>query len=426
MPATTLPRSALVLTGADRPTFAQVRALIRAARQDADERSRLAAVLADGIPGTKDKVRSALLALALGRHGDADEALEGTDLKKDAYAQAVMGLILTDLEEWADARTTLLAAVKGCPDARSDLVRALLGGGLLDEADKAAAGVEGAEGEFLQALVLEAKGQIEAAIKALEAALESDPAHIEAAFKLGVLLDRIGDDDIAAEHYLVCADAIPAYIPAVINLGMLYEERGEANAAVDCFRQALAYNPQDGKTRSLLRDAQASRKMYYDEVEEREREKMEKIMRTSVNDFELSVRSRNCLAKMNIFTLGDLLRISEPEMLSYKNFGETSLKEVREMLAARNLRLGMYRDDTDRAISKADQKVLGEHVERLELMPKHQQILEGIGVGRIGDLAQYSDLDLYKVPGCGQSFIQDLATALGAYGVALRKPDVRG
>jgi DNA-directed RNA polymerase subunit alpha len=223
----------------------------------------------------------------------------------------------------------------------------------------------------------------------------------------------------------VCADAFPPYLPAVTNLGILYEERGESNAAVECFRQVLAYNPRDRRALTLLRDAKASRSMYYDEREERERERMEKIMRTSVNDFELSVRSRNCLAKMNIFTLGDLLRITEQEMLSYKNFGETSLKEVKEMLAARNLRLGMFREGDERSISKADQKILGESVEKLELTNRAAKVLEDLGITRIGDLAQYTDLDLFRSMGSGQSVVQELATALGAYGVALRRPEIK-
>jgi DNA-directed RNA polymerase subunit alpha len=230
---------------------------------------------------------------------------------------------------------------------------------------------------------------------------------------------------MAVEYYLVCADVHPHYVPGITNLGILYEERGESNAAIDCFRQVLAYNPRDRRALMLLRDAKSSRTMYYDEREERERERMEKIMRTPVNDFELSVRSRNCLAKMNIFTLGDLLKITEQEMLSYKNFGETSLKEVKEMLAARNLRLGMFRDGEERSISKADQKVLGESVEKLELGNKSQGMLENLGVSRIGDLAQYSDLDLYKAPGSGQSVVQELSTALGAFGVSLPRPDIK-
>jgi DNA-directed RNA polymerase subunit alpha len=230
---------------------------------------------------------------------------------------------------------------------------------------------------------------------------------------------------MAVDNYLICADVWPHYLPGVTNLGILYEERGESNAAVDCFRQVLAYNARNRRVQGLLRDAKASRTMHYDEHEERERERMEKIMRTPVNDFELSVRSRNCLAKMNIFTLGDLLRITEQEMLRYKNFGETSLKEVREMLAARNLRLGMFRENEERSISKADQKVLAESIEKLELTPKTQQVMEDLGVSRIGDLAQFSDLDLYKAPASGQSVVQELSTALGAFGVCLNKPEVR-
>src|SRR5438034_8316315 len=50
-----------------------------------------------------------------------------------------------------------------------------------------------------------------------------------------------------------------------------------------------------------------------------------------VTDFELSVRSRNCLRKMNIRTLGDLTRTTEAALLASKNFGETSLSEIKEI-----------------------------------------------------------------------------------------------
>ena len=43
---------------------------------------------------------------------------------------------------------------------------------------------------------------------------------------------------------------------------------------------------------------------------------------------------------MKIRTLGDLLKITEAELLSYKNFGETSLVEIKAMLSQKGLRLG--------------------------------------------------------------------------------------
>ena len=422
MPTAAVPRSAQVLLGADRPSLAQVRVLHRIAHQDVEERARLIALLQDGLPGTKDKLRQAALAFALGRYADAEELCEGA---KDAWANGLMGLIYRELGEHDDAKESFKSA-KSLPEAKPELVRSQIAADAFDDAEKTLSGIaEGAERDFLEGCIRAGRHEVEKAIKCCEAALETDPKHVEAAFKMGTLLDRIGDDDLASEQYLICADADPVYIPGVVNLGILYDERGEPNAAIDCFRQALAFNPRDRRALTLLRDAKSSRSMYYDEKEERERERMEKIMRTSVNDFELSVRSRNCLAKMNIFTLGDLLRITEAEMLSYKNFGETSLKEVREMLSARNLRLGMLRDGDERTVSKADQKVLGESIEKLELGPQAAAVMEGLGVTRIGDLAQYSDLDLYKAPGSGQSVVQELATALGAFGVGLRKPEIR-
>ncbi|MEK7412997.1 MAG: DNA-directed RNA polymerase subunit alpha C-terminal domain-containing protein [Planctomycetota bacterium] len=422
MPTAALPPCAQVLAASERPSPAQIRRLRLAVGQDVEERTRLTAVVADGGSFGKDKVRLAIANYAIGRFADAEDLIES----KDAYGQLVLGLMEVELGEFAEAKAHLAAAAKTIPEAKAELVRALIGSGATDEADKALQSVpQGPDREFLSGAVSELKGNTEAAIKAYEAALEGDGEHIEAAFKLGVLLDRIGDDELAAEHYLVCADAWPAYLPGVLNLGMLYDERSESNAAVDCFRQVLAYNPRHRRAASLLRDARSSRSMFYDEKEERERERMEKIMRTSVNDFELSVRSRNCLAKMNIFTLGDLLRISESEMLSYKNFGETSLKEVREMLAVRGLRLGMYRDESEHGPTKADQKMLGENIEKLELTPRAAQVVTDLGITRIGDLAQYSDLDLYRAKGSGQSVVQEISTALGACGVSLRKPEVR-
>lgn len=423
MATATLPRSAQCLAANQRPTLAQIRLLRRHAVQDVEEHRKLAALLTEGLSGIKEdaKTRKAILAFALGMFADAEEGLPS-----DAYGSALLGLIYHELGDHAEAKTAFATAAKGLPEARLEQVRTLLDGNLIDEAEKALnTAPEGAERDFLAARVLDSRGNVEAAINAYEGVLEKDPEHVEAAFKLGVLFDRISDDDMAVDNYLVCADVWPHYLPGVTNLGILYEERGESNAAIDCFRQVLAYNPRNRRVLGMLRDAKSSRTMYYDEFEERERERMEKIMRTPVNDFELSVRSRNCLAKMNIFTLGDLLRITEQEMLRYKNFGETSLKEVKEMLAARNLRLGMFREAEERSISKADQKVLGESVEKLELVPKSQQVLEDMGVSRIGDLAQYSDMDLYKAPGSGQSVVQELSTALGAFGIGLNKPEVK-
>ena len=90
-----------------------------------------------------------------------------------------------------------------------------------------------------------------------------------------------------------------------------------------------------------LRDIEATSDMYYDEDSLRNEARLAQLLSRPVTDFELSVRSRNCLQAMNIFTLGDLTRVSEHELLSGKNFGETSLEEIREMMQTHGLSIGM-------------------------------------------------------------------------------------
>jgi DNA-directed RNA polymerase subunit alpha len=65
----------------------------------------------------------------------------------------------------------------------------------------------------------------------------------------------------------------------------------------------------------------------------------------SVEELELSVRSYNCLKNANITTIRELVQRSEQEMLKTKNFGRKSLNEIKEILAAMGLGLGMKFDE---------------------------------------------------------------------------------
>jgi len=60
-----------------------------------------------------------------------------------------------------------------------------------------------------------------------------------------------------------------------------------------------------------------------------------------VDELELSVRSANCLKNDNIIYIGDLVQKTEQEMLRTPNFGRKSLNEIKEVLEAMGLRLGM-------------------------------------------------------------------------------------
>ena len=68
-----------------------------------------------------------------------------------------------------------------------------------------------------------------------------------------------------------------------------------------------------------------------------------------VSELELSVRASNCLETANIKTIRELVTKEEKDMLEYKNFGRTSLNEIKEQLANMGLSLGMELDDLDDA-----------------------------------------------------------------------------
>ena len=65
------------------------------------------------------------------------------------------------------------------------------------------------------------------------------------------------------------------------------------------------------------------------------------ILLRPVDDLELTVRSANCLKAENIFYIGDLIQRTEVELLKTPNLGKKSLTEIKEVLALRDLSLGM-------------------------------------------------------------------------------------
>jgi DNA-directed RNA polymerase subunit alpha len=68
------------------------------------------------------------------------------------------------------------------------------------------------------------------------------------------------------------------------------------------------------------------------------------IFSKSVDELGLSVRTSNCLRQANISTVGQLVRYKEDELLQFKNFGNKSVLELKEVLASMGLSFGMVVD----------------------------------------------------------------------------------
>ena len=68
---------------------------------------------------------------------------------------------------------------------------------------------------------------------------------------------------------------------------------------------------------------------------------MRKLLKTSLEDLDLSVRAYNCLKAAKINTLAELVRYDMHELLKFRNFGKKSLVEIEELLQEKGLTFGM-------------------------------------------------------------------------------------
>ncbi len=68
---------------------------------------------------------------------------------------------------------------------------------------------------------------------------------------------------------------------------------------------------------------------------------MRKLLKTSLEDLDLSVRAYNCLKAAKINSLGELVQHEMHELLKFRNFGKKSLVEIEELLAIKGLTFGM-------------------------------------------------------------------------------------
>lgn len=88
--------------------------------------------------------------------------------------------------------------------------------------------------------------------------------------------------------------------------------------------------------------------------EDAEEIRLSSLLRTPIDDLELSVRSVNSLKNSSIRTLGDLVRQTETQILQVKNFGKKSLQEIAELLERERLSFGMRYEDNGERVRVSD------------------------------------------------------------------------
>src|SRR3954468_22832594 len=340
----------------------------------------------------------------LGRYASGLECLKRAG--EVGMASFFQGLAYENLQKYDEAAKAFANAAKLGYDARSSELHragALRRTGHAEESKKVLAGLQSklagssAEYHFQQGALLAADGELSLAAAELEKALNLDKDHNGALFELAYINDLFGNDEMAVDLYKRCTERPPVPLAAWINLGILYEDEMRFREAEQCYRQVLAHDPNHPRARLFVKDCQASKGMYYDEEAEKGYTVLKQLLEIPVTDFELSVRSRNCLRKMNIRTLGDLTRTTEIALLASKNFGETSLSEIKEMMGSKGVRLGMALEGGDRTaagpvlepieeLSQEEKALLARPIGDLNLSVRARKCMTKLGINTVGEL----------------------------------------
>jgi DNA-directed RNA polymerase subunit alpha len=260
-----------------------------------------------------------------------------------------------------------------------------------------------------------------------ERAVEVDRNHPGALFGLAMENDRRGNDDTALELFKRAVGRFPAHVGSLLNLGLLYEDRDQYDKAAQCYQRVLDVYPDHKRAALFFKDTESSHEQFYDEDAQRKRDRLGQVLSIPVTDFELSVRSRNCLQKMGIMTLGDLCKCTEPDLLASKNFGETSLTEIKEMLATKGLRLGLYATDkpmTDvfepESLSADEQAMLSRPISELNLSVRARKCMIRLGINVMGELLRRTGDDLLECKNFGVTSLNEVREKLTAMNLKLR------
>ena len=430
----------LGILGKDAPEAAEISGARELASTDADQRKKAVQFLASLPADAKGAAatRRGLALFVLGRDAEAGAALAGTTARA---ARTVRAKALAASGRPAEARQLLADQVKSDAAVAAIVAECCAELGDADGLEAALAAIgkggDAAETSYLQGRLNELNGERLDAVACYEKAMHAEPPHARALFRRAFIEGTHGDEDNALSMYKRCVELRGAPRNAWLNLGNMYEDRGEFTKARECFRKILDADPSDGRARLFDKDAAASHGMFYDEDLERRSDKRAAILRLPVTDFELSVRSRNCLAKMGVRTLGDLVQKTEAELLSYKNFGETSLQEIKDVLAQKGVRLGMSRDEIVRESEEArtilegiasdgdKRKLLAKPLQELELSVRSRHCMNVLGLKTVGDLCAKSETELMTIKNFGQTSLNEVKQKLAEAGLSLAPNPVK-
>ncbi|MDQ7778687.1 MAG: DNA-directed RNA polymerase subunit alpha C-terminal domain-containing protein [Planctomycetota bacterium] len=387
----------------------------------------------------RSQTRQGVCLWLLGKNSEAMETLQAARASKEG--SFFLGMACLECGVAGKAVDAFRDALEG--DKKSPLIIFMLANALLHvgrAADAAtlldknqAALKDQAQYHYLLGMTAEFDGNHDDAQKHYDKALSMNPEHPDTLFRQAFLRGLHGDEDGSVQMFEKLRKLRPPHVNTLLNLSVLYEDRGNYKTALECLDAVLDVEPNNERARLFKNDVLASQSMYYDEEMRRREHKWLALVNRPVTDLLLSVRSRNCLKKLGIHTIGDLVSRSPEELLEHKNFGETSLREIENSLAERGLSLAEPGEEAQvRArlqkamsgaagvISQQPEDVMGKLLSDFDWPARIRSCFDQLGIETLGQLAAFSEDDLKEAKNFGKTSLSFVKQRLAQFGLVLQ------
>lgn len=155
-------------------------------------------------------------------------------------------------------------------------------------------------------------------------------------------------------------------------------------------------------------------------------------MSMHVNELDLSVRAHNCLRRVQITRVSELVRTTPAELLAIRSMGRKTVREVDRALDAFGLRLGMPADDSEptyvteeNVVRRFHDKNIGVHdilsmqVDELPFTVRASNCLQREKILCVADLVRKTSAELLAIQNMGVTSVHDIQRTLSIFGLRL-------
>jgi DNA-directed RNA polymerase alpha subunit len=147
-----------------------------------------------------------------------------------------------------------------------------------------------------------------------------------------------------------------------------------------------------------------------------------KLLKTNINDLDLSVRAVNGLRNAEIMTLADLVRYKKEDLLKLRHCGEKTLREIEETVYSRGLKFGMdtlrYKVPTTEEEKEVRiRKLLGTNIMEWDFTVRALNCMKGAGIEIIADIVSRSKKDYSTLRNFGKKSIREITQQVDSHGL---------